>query len=195
MLYIFWLLHQTTTSWWCLHIILCCISIDSYIKPQLNKRRRICLRVVYLLTPTSNHNASGYGLIFCFVVYLLTPTSNHNCRTIINFRGLLYIFWLLHQTTTDYLNLMMKTSLYIFWLLHQTTTYFCIVLVGDGCISFDSYIKPQLDSCKVHFCPVVYLLTPTSNHNLQTVRQRVKEVVYLLTPTSNHNFGGCFVCF
>ena len=35
----------------------------------------------------------------------------------------------------------------------------------DGCISFDSYIKPQ----QFHVSPaedlVVYLLTPTSNHN------------------------------
>ncbi len=34
-----------------------CISFDSYIKPQLADERAIDLLVVYLLTPTSNHNS------------------------------------------------------------------------------------------------------------------------------------------
>ena len=34
-----------------------------------------------------------------------------------------------------------------------------------SCISFDSYIKPQLKSVKPFRSPVVYLLIPTSNHN------------------------------
>ena len=36
-----------------------CISFDSYIKPQQDGRTYLCCRVVYLLTPTSNHNLSG----------------------------------------------------------------------------------------------------------------------------------------
>ena len=35
----------------------------------------------------------------------------------------------------------------------------------ERCISFDSYIKPQLVSRHHHGEPVVYLLIPTSNHN------------------------------
>ena len=34
-----------------------------------------------------------------------------------------------------------------------------------SCISFDSYIKPQLCCCGYSFKHVVYLLIPTSNHN------------------------------
>ena len=34
-----------------------------------------------------------------------------------------------------------------------------------GCISFDSYIKPQLNFLSLLRCNVVYLLIPTSNHN------------------------------
>ena len=34
------------------------------------------------------------------------------------------------------------------------------------CISFDSYIKPQPEAVQIMRCPVVYLLIPTSNHNL-----------------------------
>ena len=36
---------------------------------------------------------------------------------------------------------------------------------GDRCISFDSYIKPQQNMLQLPFPVVVYLLTPTSNHN------------------------------
>ena len=35
----------------------------------------------------------------------------------------------------------------------------------SGCISFDSYIKPQPRSTTCHYTYVVYLLIPTSNHN------------------------------
>ena len=34
-----------------------------------------------------------------------------------------------------------------------------------GCISFDSYIKPQLTIADGKLVSVVYLLIPTSNHN------------------------------
>ena len=46
----------------------------------------------------------------------------------------------------------------------QPEFYSCFQIIG--CISFDSYIKPQLAK-KHHVCySVVYLLIPTSNHNL-----------------------------
>ena len=57
-----------------------------------------------------------------------------------------------------------------------------------GCISFDSYIKPQLRSSYPHYLLVVYLLIPTSNHNSSTNNADDDQVVYLLIPTSNHNF-------
>ena len=185
-LYIFWLLHQTTTCGIRFWFKICCISFDSYIKPQPEAKNWYWLRVVYLLTPTSNHNnpaciiCSTTLYIFwllhqttttsvsplpstrcisfdsyikpqrdCWcrkpvrVVYLLTPTSNHNSTELPNFSSGLYIFWLLHQTTTNGWN----------------------VTAIDSCISFDSYIKPQPLSCRLLVWCVVYLLTPTSNHN------------------------------
>ena len=39
--------------------LFCCISFDSYIKPQQCVGAVCCLDVVYLLIPTSNHNLSG----------------------------------------------------------------------------------------------------------------------------------------
>ena len=120
-LYIFWILHQTTTYLLRCMRPLSCISFESYIKPQLGlekDRQRT-------------------------VVYLLNPTSNHNSRILTNYICVLYIFWLLHQTTT---------------LLRITYLLLC-------CISFDSYIKPQRRWSRENDCRVVYLLTPTSNHN------------------------------
>ena len=144
MLYIFWLLHQTTTCFLSEWFFKCCISFDSYIKPQLDDSIPHINCVVYLLTPTSNHNWIGYCSAWWCVVYLLTPTSNHNAKIISTnlrqvvylltptsnhnlqfvlwFTYMLYIFWLLHQTTTNRYSKVIEVSLYIFWLLHQTTT-------------------------------------------------------------------------
>ena len=143
LLYIFWLLHQTTTEAKQVTEPKSCISFDSYIKPQLHP-----------LISTAK-----------VVVYLLTPTSNHNCGRWCNLVGKLYIFWLLHQTTTWGYPSLQGRMLYIFWLLHQTTTLRISVKDEECCISFDSYIKPQLRNIISSFISVVYLLTPTSNHN------------------------------
>ena len=143
-LYIFWFLHQTTTSLLLVKTCRCCISFDSYIKPQLQTANAtISLRcisfdsyikpqlkivalcgssVVYLLIPTSNHNDGIVRSKNYQVVYLLIPTSNHNCNPPSPWYEKLYIFWFLHQTTT----LSYKR------------------LSTARCISFDSYIKPQL---------------------------------------------------
>ena len=55
------------------------------------------------------------------------------------------------------------------------------------CISFDSYIKPRPCAWSWWFFRVVYLLIPTSNHNIQVYDKERNLVVYLLIPTSNHN--------
>ena len=125
-LYIFWFLHQTTTVGVFGRRTQCCISFDSYIKPQL----------------------AIFHLLFLKVVYLLIPTSNHNWKTS---RSCCYL-------------------LYIFWFLHQTTTREPFPLGGGRCISFDSYIKPQLLTDFAPPTTVVYLLIPTSNHNCVAVR-------------------------
>ena len=122
MLYIFWILHQTTTGRGEGAQKGCCISFDSYIKPQ---HPILCLEtssVVYLLIPTSNHNYRCITLNAALVVYLLIPTSNHN-RSDDWFAFVpLYIFWFLHQTTTLGIGSFGGSMLYIFWILHQTTT-------------------------------------------------------------------------
>ena len=121
------------------------------------------------------------------VVYLLIPTSNHNLSKCLMCCHLLYIFWFLHQTTTLSIYLTIVSALYIFWFLHQTTTHFASTVAVGGCISFDSYIKPQPRWDCLHIPQVVYLLIPTSNHNLRNLSKGADGVVYLLIPTSNHN--------
>ena len=55
------------------------------------------------------------------IIYILNPTSNHNVVACEKAADRLYIFWFLHQTTTQ---------------AHWPQAESC-------CISFDSYIKPQ----------------------------------------------------
>ena len=149
------------------------------------------------------------------VVYLLIPTSNHNQNRLSSICFLLYIFWFLHQTTTVCKGWLFASMLYIFWFLHQTTTYFlffsyflsCIsfdsyikpqlvdfrFLALGSCISFDSYIKPQLFVSRLFPAPCCISFDSYIKPQLLMFHVILKIVVYLLIPTSNHNPGGVAV--
>ena len=100
-LFISWFLHQTTTARHFCIACICCLSLDSYIKPQPPMDGRSILWVVYLLIPTSNHNWPSEHESRFGVVYLLIPTSNHNRQAVFSWVHTLFISWFLHQTTTD----------------------------------------------------------------------------------------------
>ena len=100
----------------------CCISYYSYIKPQPERERKDD----------------------CVVVYHTIPTSNHNCMQVALGCPRLYIILFLHQTTTSYLGSCCRSWLYIVLFLHQTTTVIFISSGLKSCISYYSYIKPQL---------------------------------------------------
>ena len=143
-----------------------CISFDSYIKPQPKTVTAQDGGVVYLLIPTSNHNVGAqlnkYSLLYIFWFLHQTTTMYvvplpvytlyifwflHQTTTVTALKTIaetLYIFWFLHQTTTYVIMILQNIMLYIFWFLHQTTTLHNLVLLSQRCISFDSYIKPQL---------------------------------------------------
>ncbi len=142
-LYIFLFLHQTTTFRKLGIYGMSCISFFSYIKPQLQ---------INEVTQTT-------------VVYLSFPTSNHNCNDVEHTFIMLYIFLFLHQTTTNKLSFLEYLALYIFLFLHQTTTVSSSNKSLARCISFFSYIKPQLCRAVFERLRVVYLSFPTSNHN------------------------------
>ena len=164
-----------------------CISFESYIKPQLLESTIIEVAVVYLLNPTSNHNVW---------VYNVSPKQ-------------LYIFWILHQTTTSRIFYLERVGLYIFWILHQTTTSTgssgrterCISFEsyikpqllphtpwkGRSCISFESYIKPQLPDTASRRSSSCISFESYIKPQLPGEASRSPFVVYLLNPTSNHN--------
>ena len=186
-LYIFWILHQTTTTPGNRPEFSCCISFESYIKPQHFYLLGLLYAVVYLLNPTSNHNYRIPSYSAWRVVYLLNPTSNHNYfRVCEDTWGVVY---LLNPTSNHNVRVThaCKFSLYIFWILHQTTTIREGYWEDIRCISFESYIKPQLEFVFLYLLEVVYLLNPTSNHNFVGYNLLHHSVVYLLNPTSNHN--------
>ena len=187
-MYIFWFLHQTTTYQILYNDILCCISFDSYIKPQLYDNIFAAVDCCISFDSYIKPQRSLVGGLFSSVVYLLIPTSNHNNICGITKISSLYIFWFLHQTTTWWLDEFIESELYIFWFLHQTTTQMVHLPSRHRCISFDSYIKPQLCLDKEGNLMVVYLLIPTSNHNPLRLINCIVYVVYLLIPTSNHNY-------
>ena len=120
-LYIFWFLHQTTTFGNVARDSFCCISFDSYIKPQ----REI---------PCRQRRE---------VVYLLIPTSNHNFRYSAALVSVLYIFWFLHQTTTSLRRYQLRTRCISFDSYIKPQLTWNVVKLLKSCISFDSYIKPQ----------------------------------------------------
>ena len=143
LLYIFWILHQTTTTAVSSDSPRCCISFESYIKPQPSSYYNKLHLVVYLLNPTSNHNLLAFKSSGTRVVYLLNPTSNHNPVTIkANSEEVVY---LLNPTSNhnSWLSGSFHDLLYIFWILHQTTTSWYLFYRFPCCISFESYIKPQ----------------------------------------------------
>ena len=187
-LYIFWFLHQTTTWNPSYRRNFCCISFDSYTKPQLLRNNHIHALVVYLLIPTPNHNRAAYYRNMVAVVYLLIPTPNHNVRQ--KAIGCKLVVYLLIPTPNHnlYATKVSSYRLYIFWFLHQTTTPPHQAAKSHRCISFDSYTKPQPIARTQIRANVVYLLIPTPNHNRVAVRPFSMYVVYLLIPTPNHNY-------
>ena len=142
-LYIFWILHQTTTKIIHYYMLYRCISFESYIKPQPpispDPKKLGCISFESYIKPQPTDDVDN----LVRVVYLLNPTSNHNHWGIIFHSRLLYIFWILHQTTTAFRNSIFTAKLYIFWILHQTTTERNAIKKNTRCISFESYIKPQ----------------------------------------------------
>ena len=136
-LFISWFLHQTTTVSGLLLSAACCLSLDSYIKPQLSTCRittmQCCLSLdSYIKPQQACVSTSRRG-----VVYLLIPTSNHNWKCLEVTVRQLFISWFLHQTTTVFYNTTQCHLLFISWFLHQTTTIrLCVCVIPRLFISW-----------------------------------------------------------
>ena len=165
-----------------------CISYYSYIKPQRYGEALQLSLVVYRTIPTSNHN-SKLPTTVCTSLYIVlflhqTTTWLQDKQNTLR----LYIVLFLHQTTTTARWWSRSIALYIVLFLHQTTTlpnlnvsslccisYYSYIkpqlyvrdLIDEvRCISYYSYIKPQQSDGMTASCTVVYRTIPTSNHNL-----------------------------
>ena len=134
-----------------------------------------------------------------YIFWFLHQTTTHRKNG--NDDAELYIFWFLHQTTTGKSINSRRAELYIFWFLHQTTTLLVSGLHFPGCISFDSYIKPQLLTVHSGESGVVYLLIPTSNHNLMitSITTIMLYIFWFLHQTTTHTqqglASGCCISF
>ena len=127
------------------------------------------------------------GTYLSGVVYRTIPTSNHNSQMLFAFSKVLYIVLFLHQTTT----------------------FHSVYAKCRGCISYYSYIKPQLDSearlaalrCISYYSyikPQLGSLFPGAGNGCISYYSYIKpqptasasenaQVVYRTIPTSNHN--------
>ena len=99
----------------------------------------------------------------------------------------LYIFRFLHQTTTNCLFpfCFLRCISFVSYIKPQLKEV--VVFEQERCISFVSYIKPQHLWSVSLTLNVVYLSFPTSNHNIRQGKNTENAVVYLSFPTSNHN--------
>ena len=167
--------------------------------------------VVYPLIPTSNHNWSRWAIVrtMLYILWFLHQTTTHGVQSQANTRCISFDSYIKPQLRT-WLNLTMRvvyplipTSnhnysstavqvrwLYILWFLHQTTTSSRCVRCLCGCISFDSYIKPQLILHPWQHGGVVYPLIPTSNHNRQASRKTCGSlyILWFLHQTTTYNY-------
>ena len=108
------------------------------------KRPQLLTLVVYRSIPTSNRNAMRYLVISVGVVYRSIPTSNRNAHI---FQSLApNVVYRSIPTSNRNASLLINSvvMLYIVLFLHQTATYKIFYCGEYGCISFYSYIKPQL---------------------------------------------------
>ena len=143
-LFLYPILHQTTTTHSTGVGLHCCFSILFYIKPQLflcdtslllvvslsystsnhnnQLRNSIRLQVVSLSYSTSNHNPYFERLMMQRVVSLSYSTSNHNLYHLSPCIAQLFLYPILHQTTTFTGFFSASWGLFLYPILHQTTT-------------------------------------------------------------------------
>ena len=209
-LFISWFLHQTTTTEDLDNQIVCCLSLDSYIKPQpwyvVGGSNIGCLSLDSYIKPQPRHAPSPVAVcclsldsyikpqrttlcVGCFaVVYLLIPTSNHNVEVEIHLAPMLFISWFLHQTTTIAGPIAAAVVLFISWFLHQTTTRYHD-MTGKAQL-FISWFLHQTTTQRPWCPPPDRCLSLDSyiKPQLKGGQPYHPWVVYLLIPTSNHNF-------
>ena len=100
------------------------------------------------------------------VVYRTIPTSNHNSASALVKIDQLYIVLFLHQTTTYVMSAVLATRCISYYSYIKPQLRLIVRIISSRCISYYSYIKPQLYHPLAGYSCVVYRTIPTSNHNL-----------------------------
>ena len=142
-LYIVLFLHQTATRAAGNESEVCCISFYSYIKPQLRGerafRRCCCISFYSYIKP----QRSNIPKVLRYVVYRSIPTSNRNPSRLHPTRLTLYIVLFLHQTATEGWYFRRHYSCISFYSYIKPQLQTSTTTQPPCCISFYSYIKPQ----------------------------------------------------
>ena len=146
MLYIFWFLHQTTTTATPSPNDTSCISFDSYIKPQQQQRQSeglpCCISFDSYIKPQRNSTARGHALCCISFDSYIKPQLiqffievNISCisfdsyikpqlplNVIVKWK---VVYLLIPTSNHNWWSVgYFHYELYIFWFLHQTTTVF-----------------------------------------------------------------------
>ena len=100
LLFLFGILHQTTTVMQSTRLVNRCFYLVFYIKPQRSTTRLFSIIVVSIWYSTSNHNLWPFWPHPSRVVSIWYSTSNHNGTEEILDLVELFLFGILHQTTT-----------------------------------------------------------------------------------------------
>ena len=122
---------------------------------------RRCISYYSYIKPQQYHKPN----LPTFVVYRTIPTSNHNRVGSRQYICPLYIVLFLHQTTTDDAQQQGQDGCISYYSYIKPQLDGGLYGAEHGCISYYSYIKPQHMNVRMGFWKVVYRTIPTSNHN------------------------------
>ena len=87
-----------------------------------------------------------------FVVYRTIPTSNHNWTCRLMLMGVLYIVLFLHQTTTGLQTYLFRLRCISYYSYIKPQLRARAEARPKCCISYYSYIKPQLQTIRTNVC-------------------------------------------
>ena len=209
-LYLIEILHQTTTYSSPLSLLLRCILLKFYIKPQRGNSGFLPEVVVSYWNSTSNHNTSKPFNVRPVVVSYWNSTSNHNsslgCVWVISVVSYWnstsnhntdkeieqYVKVVSYWNSTSNHNLLQEFvncwRLYLIEILHQTTTQSSAPGQQDSVVSYwNSTSNHNRPRCNFSVLPVVSYWNSTSNHNPINGSAQRGCVVSYWNSTSNHN--------
>ena len=121
------------------------------------------------------------------VVYRTIPTSNHNLQRFPIFFNSLYIVLFLHQTTTRMITVLLLPSCISYYSYIKPQLLAFCAMMAMSCISYYSYIKPQQNALRTSRAACCISYYSYIKPQLICFLYLCTFVVYRTIPTSNHN--------